>query len=257
MIPLSNTELDQSRHKRPVVTYLLVAINSVVFIYTLLLGSEVTIFYYTFGVIPDEFTSSRAFERLLLFDGVRNIDTPFPTWVTLLSSMFIHGGFLHFGSNMLYLWVFGDNIESHMGHLPYLAFYLIAGAIAGWTQIIITPLSQLPTIGASGAIAGILGAYFMIYPHSKIRTLVIYFFITVIQLPATLVLGIWIILQFWGGLGSVANASGGIAYWAHIGGFAAGVATVVAFRLLLRLPVWPTRRPPPPPPPVFWRGEWR
>ena len=253
MIPLSNSV---GRHKRPFVTYFLIGINSLVFLYTLFLGGDVTVFYYTFGVIPEEFTSGRAFEVLLTPEGRQDITTPFPTWGTLFSSMFIHGGLVHFGSNMLYLWVFGDDIEDRMGHLVYLGFYLMAGVAAAWTQIAVDTGSQVPTIGASGAIAGVLGAYLMVYPYSRIRTLVIFFFITVIQIPATLLLGLWILLQFWGGLGTVAGASSGVAYWAHIGGFLAGVASVVAARLLLRRPIWPGS-PPPPPPPVFWRGEWR
>ncbi len=253
MIPLSNSV---GRHKRPFVTYSLIGINSLVFLYTLFLGSDVNVFYYKFGVIPDEFTSGRAFEVLLTTEGRQDITTPFLTWGTLFSSMFIHGGLVHFGSNMLYLWVFGDDIEDRMGHLVYLGFYLMAGVAAAWTQIAVDTGSQVPTIGASGAIAGVLGAYLMVYPYSKIRTLVIFFFITVIQIPATLLLGLWILLQFWGGLGTVAGASSGVAYWAHIGGFLAGVASVAVVRLLLRRPIWPGS-PPPPPPPVFWRGEWR
>ena len=253
MIPLANSV---SRHKRPFVTYSLIGINSLVFLYTLFLGSDVSVFYYKFGVIPDEFTSGRGFEVLLTPEGRRDITTPFPTWGTLFSSMFIHGGLVHFGGNMLYLWVFGDNMEDRMGHLVYLGFYLMAGVAAAWMQIAVDTGSQLPTIGASGAIAGVLGAYLMVYPYSRIRTLVIFFFITVIQIPATLLLGVWILLQFWGGLGTIAGASSGVAYWAHIGGFFAGVVSVVAVRLLLRRPIWPGRSPPPPPP-VFWRGEWR
>ena len=253
MIPLANSV---SRQKRPYVTYSLIGINCLVFLYTLLLGSDVNVFYYTFGVIPEEFTSGRAFEVLLTPEGRRDITTPFPTWGTLVSSMFIHGGLVHFGSNMLYLWVFGDNMEDRMGHFVYLGFYLMAGVAAAWAQIAVDTGSQVPTIGASGAIAGVLGAYLMVYPYSRIRTLVIFFFITVIQIPATLLLGLWILLQFWGGLGAIAGASSGVAYWAHIGGFLAGVASVAVVRLLLRRPIWPGR-PPPPPPPVFWRGEWR
>ena len=198
MIPLANSV---SRQKRPYVTYSLIGINSLVFLYTLLLGSDVNVFYYTFGVIPEEFTSGRAFEVLLTPEGRRDITTPFPTWGTLVSSMFIHGGLVHFGSNMLYLWVFGDNMEDRMGHFVYLGFYLMAGVAAAWAQIAVDTGSQVPTIGASGAIAGVLGAYLMVYPYSRIRTLVIFFFITVIQIPATLLLGLWILLQFWGRLG--------------------------------------------------------
>ncbi|MCH8195175.1 MAG: rhomboid family intramembrane serine protease, partial [Chloroflexi bacterium] len=141
--------------------------------------------------------------------------------------------------NMVFLWVFGDNVEDRLGHLRYLAFYVAMGVVAAWTQIGINMGSEIPTIGASGAIAGVLGAYLLLYPYNQVRTLVVFFFITFIRIPAVYLLGFWIVLQFFNGIGSLDSSirSGGVAYWAHIGGFAAGVIAIA----LLKLLVWRER----------------
>ena len=242
MIPLTDSGL--RRRRLPYVNVAFIAINALVFLYELTLGGDRSVFYYTYGVIPDEFTSGRAFEILRTPDGTSDIATPFPTWGTIFSAMFIHGGLMHFGSNMLYLWVFGDNVESRMGHVPYFFFYLAAGVAASWAQIAVDPSSQVPTIGASGAVAGVLGAYLMMFPYHRVRTLVVAYFITVIHLPAALLLGIWLLLQFWSGLGTLAGGAG-IAYWAHIGGFLTGMVAVALYRIVLRRPVWQGHSPPP------------
>ena len=237
MIPLSDPKLYQRR--LPFVNLTLIAINALVFLYELALGGDRTVFSYTYGMIPEEMTTGQAFTTLVSRGDYLDITTPLPTWATLFTAMFMHGDLVHFGSNMLYLWVFGDNVESRMGHIPYLGFYVLAGVAASWTQIFITPDSQVPTIGASGAIAGVLGAYLLMFPRSRIRTLLIYFIITVVRIPAVYLLGFWILLQFWEGLGSLGLSaqSGGIAYWAHIGGFAAGALAVVSYRILRRQPL--------------------
>lgn len=151
--------------------------------------------------------------------------------VKLTTTMFLHGGWLHVLSNMLYLWIFGDNVEDRMGHFKYLLFYLICGYIASLAHIIVDPLSKSPLIGASGAIAGILGAYLILYPRAKVLTLVfIIFFIQIIPIPAVIFLGIWFFLQLMSGTsGLSAQAVQGVAFWAHIGGFIAGVVLVKFF----------------------------
>lgn len=180
-------------------------------------------------------STGRAFTILRTPDGPLDITTPFTTWGTLLTSMFIHGSWMHFIGNMVFLWVFGDNIEGRIGHVLYLLFYLGAGVAAAFAQIAIDPSSQTPTIGASGAIAGVLGAYLVLYPRSRINTLVFAFFTTVIQIPAVVLLSIWILMQFVEGVGSlgVSSQGGGVAYWAHIGGFLTGMGVFALYRLAL------------------------
>jgi membrane associated rhomboid family serine protease len=170
-------------------------------------------------------------------------------WVTLLSSMFMHGGILHIAGNMLFLWVFGNNIEDRLGRVKFLLFYLLAGLIAVYTQALIDTGSTAPTIGASGAIAGVLGAYALLFPRARVLTLIfIIFFVTLVEIPALILLAVWFVLQFVPALGQIAVESGGgqgVAYFAHVGGFLFGLA--VAGLLLLtngrrepepRLPVY-------------------
>ena len=158
------------------------------------------------------------------------------SWVTVLTSMFLHGGLLHFGGNMLFLWIFGDNVEDRMGHGRFVAFYLLCGAAAALAQTAMSPDSVVPMVGASGAVAGVMGAYFVLYPHSRIVTLVpLFVFFHVMEVPALVFLGLWFVLQFVSGVGSIAAATGGepaggIAFWAHVAGFAAGVSGVLVFR---------------------------
>ncbi len=151
-----------------------------------------------------------------------------PWWMTLFTSMFMHGGWLHIAGNMLFLWVFGNNIEDRLGRLRFALFYLLAGLIAVYTQSVIDTSSTAPTIGASGAIAGVLGAYALLYPRARVLTLVfIIFFVTLVEIPALILLAVWFILQFIPALGQVAVESGGgqgVAYFAHVGGFAFGLA---------------------------------
>ena len=163
-------------------------------------------------------------------------------WVTLFTSMFMHGGILHIAGNMLFLWVFGNNIEDSMGRVKFVLFYLLAGLIAVYSQALIDPGSTAPTIGASGAVAGVLGAYALLHPRARILTLIfIIFFVTLVEIPALILLAVWFVLQFIPALGQVAVESGGdqgIAYFAHVGGFLFGLAAIKLFA---------TRRPEPEP----------
>ena len=150
-------------------------------------------------------------------------------WLTVFTSMFLHGSWLHVLSNMLALYIFGDNVEDRLGHGRYLAFYLLGGVIAGLTQIIAYPNSQLPTVGASGAIAAVLGGYLILYPRAKVRTLVPLFFVWVVQIPAVVYLVLWFVSQLFNGtlaLQSETFQGGGVAWWAHIGGFLSGMILV-------------------------------
>jgi membrane associated rhomboid family serine protease len=159
-----------------------------------------------------------------------------PWWVTLFTSMFMHGGILHIAGNMLFLWVFGNNIEDRLGRVKFLLFYLLAGLIAVYTQALIDTGSTAPTIGASGAIAGVLGAYALLFPRARVLTLIfIIFFVTLVEIPALILLALWFILQFVPALGQVAVGAGGgqgVAYFAHVGGFVFGLAVAA---VLLRL----------------------
>jgi membrane associated rhomboid family serine protease len=175
-------------------------------------------------------------------------------WQSIFVAMFLHGGWLHIGGNMLFLWVFGNNVEDKIGRLFYLLFYLASGLAATVAQTAVGPNSVVPNLGASGAIAGVLGAYLVMFPRRRVLTLVIFFFITVVYLPAFVVLGLWFVLQLFNGVGSLSPAvqSGGVAFWAHVGGF--------AFGAVLALLLFPKERfgaPPPPQRPDLWRGGRR
>ena len=197
----------------PVVTIALITLNVFVFFYELSLGDSIESFILYFGLIPAAFT-----------------------WLTVFTSMFLHGGFLHVAGNMLYLWIFGDNVEDRMGHGRFLAFYILCGIAAALAQTIVNPDSVAPMVGASGAVAGVMGAYFVLYPRSRIVTLLPFLiFWQIVEVPAIFFLGIWFLMQFLSGVGSVAvaasgEASGGIAFWAHVAGFVAGITGVLFFR---------------------------
>ncbi len=213
MIPLKD-DIPSSRF--PFVNAALIVANCLAFALELALGGEAGAFIYSWGIVP----------RRLLESGPSD-------WVTILSSMFLHGGWTHIIGNMLYLYIFGDNVEDAMGHLPYLVFYLICGSGAAWAHVLTNASSSVPTVGASGAIAGVLGAYLVLYPRAGVLTLVpLGFFLQVIRIPALLVLGFWIVIQVFSGLASLPLAKvagGGVAWFAHVGGFMAGMALVRLF----------------------------
>lgn len=152
-------------------------------------------------------------------------------WLSILSSMFFHGGFLHIAGNMLFLFIFGNNVEDRLGRGRFAVFYFLCGLAATFAQSVVSPSSVVPMIGASGAIAGVLGAYILMFPRARVRTLIFFFFITVIDIPAVVLLGLWFVMQVFQGVGSVAGrAGGGVAYMAHVGGFVAGMALLKLFR---------------------------
>ncbi len=206
MIPIGDVN---PRQRFPAITLSIIVLNALIFVYGLTLSEDaLEQFYFSAGVVPYELVHSLGA----------------PSVSDLLTSMFLHGGWLHVISNMLYLWIFGDNIEDRLGKVSFVAFYLLAGVAAALTQVAIDPTSRLPIIGASGAIAGVLGAYIVLYPRARVRTLVIFFrFIRLVELPASVVLGLWFVLQIFSGLASIGVTSGGgTAWFAHIGGFAVG-----------------------------------
>jgi membrane associated rhomboid family serine protease len=158
-------------------------------------------------------------------------------WLSVITAMFLHAGWLHLLGNMLFLWIFGDNVEDALGRFGYLGFYLIGGIAAGALQFVLAPNSTIPNVGASGAIAAVLGAYIVLYPRARILTVVFYFLITIIELPALVVLGLWFVLQLFQGVsGLAAHVNGGVAYWAHVGGFGFGAIVAWLFFRGRRLP---------------------
>ena len=205
------------------VTRALLVVNVAVFALELRQGSGLETFVYRYGVVPTHWLISNPSDFL---------DWPH-LFLTLVTCQFLHAGFLHLGFNMLYLWIFADNVEDRLGHLPFLLLYLGSGVAASVAQILMSPTSTIPMIGASGAIAGILGAYLLLFPSAKIVTLVpLGFFLEAVELPAFLFLGMWFLLQWVEGLtviGQVANA-GGVAFWAHISGFVSGIISVAMMR---------------------------
>jgi membrane associated rhomboid family serine protease len=225
VIPLRD---DNPSSSSPLVTWLFIAVNVLVFLYTLTLGSEAALerFYLSFGAIPAEIMG-------------RGGAAPAAEYSTLISSMFMHGGWLHLLGNMLYLWIFGDNVEDLMGHGGFLLFYLISGLVATWTHILLNPGSTIPLVGASGAIAGVLGGYLVLFPRARILSLVpLGIFSRIVPVPALLFLPLWFVLQLFSGLGSLGGDSAGVAFWAHVGGFAAGVVLVRLFARRPRAALW-------------------
>jgi membrane associated rhomboid family serine protease len=228
MIPIS----DEIRTRRiPGVTYAFIAINVVVFLLELMLGERVYGLVMSLGAVPARITSFS--------------DDPFAL-ATLFTSIFLHGGWMHLIGNMLYLWIFGDNVEDVLGHGGYILFYVGAGVLAGLAQVLTAPLSSVPAIGASGAIAGILAVYLVLYPTAPVRVLILgRFFMRVARVPAFIVLGLWFIIQLFNGalsLGVATMATGGVAWFAHIGGFVVGLVVGVIVRVSAR-----RQRPPPSP----------
>src|SRR5882672_1924586 len=244
IFPLYDDNSD--RTTTPIVNYLLIATNILVFVFLQQLGTNER-FTLAYATVPAEIITGRdvrtpdrvvvipATGQELLIPGLQ--PTPFSVYLTLLISMFMHGGIAHIAGNMLFLWIFGDNVEDRMGHLRYLIFYLVCGLLASLAHVISTvmfaadPSSLLiPSLGASGAISGVLGAYIVLYPHRRV-TAIVFRFIT--DVPAYVAIGIWFAFQLISGLGVLGGGSqlGGVAYAAHIGGFVAGVVLVKVFTI--------------------------
>ncbi len=220
MIPLHD---DNPTRIRPVVTIGLIVINVLVFFWEISLGPDgLQRAVYAFGAIP-----AVLFDQVELSPGLAVI----PAELTLLTSMFMHGGWMHLISNMLYLWIFGNNIEDAMGHGRFIVFYVLCGLAAALAHALLDPGSRIPMIGASGAISGVLGAYLLLYPHARVLVGVpLGFFIYTLYLPAMLVLGFWFFLQVINSTAAAAGQEGGVAWFAHIGGFIAGMILIPLFK---------------------------
>lgn len=201
MFPIGDD--NSARRTVPLVTYALIVINVIFFLVELSGGDA---FIQKWAFIPSRFLAN-----------------PGGDFLTIFTSMFMHAGWLHLGGNMLYLWIFGDNVEDRLGHLKFIIFYLLAGIVAIFAQLAFSAGSDVPNVGASGAIAGVLGAYMVMFPKGKVNVLMGR---GVIPMPALVVIGLWIVLQLFSGIGSITDAAqtGGVAYMAHIGGFIAGIA---------------------------------
>ncbi len=218
MIPIRD---ENPTRRKPFVTVALIAGNVAVFFFQLMLGSDAAVdFYLNYGAIP----------AVLMFDLYALPALPI-SWMTFVTSMFLHGGLLHLAGNMLYLWIFGNNIEDHLGHVRFLLFYLLSGIIAAITHTVIFSGSLVPMVGASGAISGVLGAYAITYPKARVVVMIwLLIIIKFVRIPAFIVLGLWFLFQINGGFGSFSGEDQGIAWFAHIGGFAAGIGLVLLLR---------------------------
>jgi membrane associated rhomboid family serine protease len=231
MLPIRDE--DPSGRGLGYVTLTLIAINVLVFV-LLQLPNEA--FTYGWATVPAEITSGHDIVRQVTVSGGSFMlePSPNPVYLTLLSSMFMHGGWLHLLGNMLFLYIFGDNVERTLGRVPFVVFYLVAGLIASFAQIAADPNSLIPSLGASGAIAGVLGAYIVLFPSNRV---LVYWGYSAVWVPALLVLGMWFVLQLISGVGEIAvnaQAEGGVAYLAHIGGFVTGLIVGFLSRALLR-----------------------
>ena len=219
MFPISD---DNPRIGTPYVTWSVIGACVLVFFWQVSLGAsggEIAI--YEFGMIPARLLGTAALDPELI---------AVPAWSTVFTSMFMHGGWLHLGFNMLFLWIFGDNVEDCMGHARYLIFYLVCGVAAALAQAFVSPGSTIPMVGASGAISGVLGAYLLLHPRATVRTVIFLgVFVTMMHLPALIVLGLWFLMQL---VSAAFSNSGeaGVAFWAHVGGFVAGMALVPLFK---------------------------
>lgn len=222
MIPLKD---DNPTSRFPIITILLILANTVVFVYTDILGLGGKEFFLQYAAIPANVTTL----------GTYAGDSPLRALFTIFSAQFLHGGFFHVAGNMLFLWIFGNNVEDMLGPIGFIFFYLLSGAVAALAQILPDPSSQIPMIGASGAIAGVMGAYLLAFPRARVLTLIwIIFFIRLIWLPAYVIIIYWIFLQILYQMGSTGQPGGGVAYMAHIGGFAAGLIFYLIFRVFSR-----------------------
>ena len=232
MFPLKD---DVPGRTTPFITVGLIALNVLVFLYQLSLGIEgpraghaARELIMEFGLMPCRLTGHCA-------DGLPGLPAP---WLTIFTSMFLHGGIFHVGGNMLYLWIFGDNVEDTLGHGRFLVFYLLSGVAAALVQTMVSPASAIPMVGASGAVSGVLGAYLLLFPHARVLTLLILgFFFRMVHIPAVVVLGFWIVVQLVNGFLTVATSvvggeatGGGVAWFAHIGGVVAGMALLFVLR---------------------------
>ncbi len=225
---------DNPHFLTPVVTYALIALNVAAWVLLQGLGTEVPLVRSVcdLGLVPGELlhrvAPGTAFPMGERFACV--VDAQ-PTWITLLTHMFLHGGWFHLIGNMWFLWIFGNNVEDSMGHARFAVFYVVCGLVAAALQMVSKPDSAVPMVGASGAIGGVMGAYVMLYPHVRVQMLVVLgFYVTTIAMPAAFMLGYWFLIQLIGGAATLNQEGGGVAFWAHVGGFAAGALLIRLFR---------------------------
>ena len=244
---------DNPHFLTPVTTWAIIGLNALVWVLVQGLGSEPTLSrsVCTLGLIPGELLQTvpegTAFP---ISPGQACVVGGTPGWHTPLTSMFLHGGWFHIIGNMWFLWIFGNNVEDAMGHARFVLFYLACGLAAAFAQVVSSPASGVPMVGASGAIGGVMGAYVILYPRVHVHLLLILgFYVTTVAVPAVWMLGYWLLIQLVGGFGSLGGEGGGVAFWAHVGGFLAGVVLIPVFRnkrLLARHPFhgWSRREPP-------------
>jgi membrane associated rhomboid family serine protease len=219
MIPFRD---NQASRRLTLFNVMLIAANIAVFVYEASLGRDLEGFIYQYAMIPAHLTAAVEGGRQLV-RLPQDASLP-PALETIVTSMFLHGGILHLAGNMLYLFIFGAAVEEAMGHLRYLAFYLVCGIASALTMVVFTPHSTVPVIGASGAIAGVLGAYFVLYPRAKISTILpIFILMYFVEIPAIVYLLIWFVAQLYAGLSQNPEVAGGVAWWAHVGGFLVGM----------------------------------
>ena len=237
LFPIADDNSD--RKITPFINYILIAVNILVFLFLQQLGSN-DVFTYSWSTVPAEILTGNDYIRPALavtipetgqqFIRPALYETPGSVYLTLFTSMFMHGGFAHLAGNMLYLWIFGDNIENRLGHLRYLLFYLTTGLLAALSHVLSTYFMAqdpfIPSLGASGAISGVLGAYLILFPHRKVHAIFVWYIVTI---PALVALGLWIVFQIINGIGVFSGASDGVAYAAHIGGFVAGMLLIKFF----------------------------
>ena len=235
IMPIGDDNSD--RTTTPIVNYILIAINILVFVLAQGLGGNDE-FTYAYATVPQEIVTGEDIARRVPL-GVRDPATgreaeiplqpiAFPVYITLLTSMFMHGGFMHLFGNMLYLWIFGDNLEHRLGHLRYTIFYLVCGLIASLSHVFMNMDSFIPSLGASGAISGVLGGYLLLYPRRRVRVIMLRM---LTEVPAYVALGMWILFQVFEGYMNRGAEGGGVAYAAHIGGFIAGLALIKLFTI--------------------------
>jgi len=237
MIPIGDDNTD--RRRPPTVNWVLIAVNVFVFVFLQRLGTNEH-FTMAYAQVPAEILSGHDIAETIpvrdeygrAVGGIELEPTPIPVYLTLITAMFMHGSFAHLAGNMLYLWIFGDNLESVLGHTRYLIFYLLTGVLAGLAHVFVTAVFRgnplIPSLGASGAISGVLGGYIVLFPGRRVRVIFLY---QMMQVPAILAIGVWFVFQIISGAGALGGQGGGVAYGAHIGGFIAGALLIKPFAI--------------------------
>jgi membrane associated rhomboid family serine protease len=224
------------RRRMPWMTWAIILLNIAIFLYQVSLGPNASAFMFAYSVVP--FALTHGVPQTTLLKTPIPFHTPEPVYLTLITSQFLHAGWLHIGGNMLFLYIFGDNVEDRMGHFRFLLFYLFCGIVAGLTQVAVAPDSTIPSLGASGAIAGVLAAYLVLFPSARVKTIIfIFIFVTLVTVPAFVLIGLWFLLQFFDGIASLSHVQqgmGGVAYFAHVGGFLTGLIITLLVRDRLR-----------------------